>query len=193
MNYLAHLYLSCENEDLLIGNFIADSIRNKDLESYPESVQAGIQLHRQIDSYTDQHPIVRQATQRLHPQHHKYAPVVIDILYDHLLAKNWSSYSITSLDDFTKSIYEVLERRSEQMPAELRGRLPDMIKHNWLSGYATREGMLITLRKMDERSRFESNFAQALDHLEADWDTFNEEFNRFFPELIQYVTEECKC
>ncbi len=193
MNYLAHIFLSCNDEDLLIGNFIADSIQNKDLESYSSSIQAGVQLHRHIDTYTDQHPLVRQGTQRLHPHHHKYAPVVLDILFDHLLAKNWSTYSITSLSDFTKSVYEVLNRRKAEMPESLQKRLPSMIKYDWLGGYGTREGMQITLTKMDERTRFPSNFSEALNHLEADWDDFNAEFNRFFPEVIQFVTEECGC
>ena len=82
MNYLAHLFLSCQDEDLVIGNFIADSIRNKEVATFSPAIQQGISLHRKIDAYTDSHPIVRLSTRRLHPHHHKYAPVVIDIFFD---------------------------------------------------------------------------------------------------------------
>ncbi|MEL7021319.1 MAG: DUF479 domain-containing protein, partial [Bacteroidota bacterium] len=84
MNFLAHLFLSCNDESLLIGNFIADAIRNRDLKQYSKAIQSGVLLHRKIDSYTDNHPIIRKGTKRLRPQHRKYAAVVIDVFYDYL-------------------------------------------------------------------------------------------------------------
>ena len=87
MNFLAHLFLSFENEDHVIGNFIADFIRNKEVKNYSLEIQQGIQIHREIDSFTDNHPSVRKGTFRLRPHHRKYAPVVIDILYDHYIGK----------------------------------------------------------------------------------------------------------
>lgn len=193
MNFLAHLFLSCDNEDLLIGNFIADFIRNKEVENYPESVQKGIHLHRQIDSFTDNHPIVKQSVHRLQPHHHKYAAVVIDIVYDHLLAVNWSRYSGQSLATFANDVYDVLEKRMTTLPSKLQKRLPGMIAGNWLEAYATQEGILFTLKKMDERTRFPSNFGEALKHLTMDYDLFEAEFYQFFPELMAYVESNCKC
>ncbi|MEM6697160.1 MAG: hypothetical protein AAF599_02100 [Bacteroidota bacterium] len=84
MNYLAHLFLSCEDEELLIGNFIADFVKNRYREELSPRVLEGIQLHRVIDSFTDRHPVVVQTTRLLHPKHHKYSPVLMDVFFDYL-------------------------------------------------------------------------------------------------------------
>ena len=192
MNFLAHLYLSRNNENLLIGNFIADFIRNKELKDYPEEIQKGVILHRQIDSYTDNHPQVLKGTRRLHQHHHKYAPVVIDILYDHILANNWSLYSNQSLDEFATEIYEILNRRKHEMPFKLQKQLSAMITGKWLQSYKTKAGLLNTLQMMDKRTAFPSIFTAALEHMEEDYELLNEEFNRFFPELILFVEEQIR-
>ena len=193
MNYLAHLYLSCDDEDLLIGNFIADSISNKAVESFSEAIQKGIQLHRQIDSFTDQHPMVLASIRRLQPYHHKYAPVVVDVLYDHLLAVNWDRYSGESLDSFAQTVYQILEKRLLELPIKMQKRVPIMIQHEWLQAYATKKGMEFTLGKLDERTRFPSDFRSAMDHLKMDFDAYNQEFNAFFPDIIQFVQQHCAC
>ncbi len=193
MNYLAHIFLSCDNEDLLIGNFIADSIKNKDVKLYPPSIQAGITLHRKIDSYTDNHPIVKQGVARLRPFHRKYAPVVIDILFDHLLVKNWDLYSEEDIDSFAKEKYEVLLSKLDIMPEKLQQRLPGMVQADWLPAYGTLEGLHNTFIRMDKRTAFPSNFIDAIDHLQADYDLFEAEFNQFFPDVIDYVKEQCIC
>ena len=89
MNFLAHIYLSGDNDLIKIGNFMADGIRGKHYEYLPAEVQKGIVLHRAIDTYTDSHPIFRQSTKRLHHRYHHYAGVIVDVFYDHFLAKNW--------------------------------------------------------------------------------------------------------
>jgi len=193
MNFLAHLFLSCDNEELLIGNFIADFIKIKEVADYSPEIQKGIDLHRQIDTYTDQHPMVKQGVHRLRPHHRKYAPVVLDILYDYILVNNWSRYSGQSINGFAKDMYEILEKRMDELPAKLRKRLPGMIEANWLEAYGTKDGLIFTFQKMDERTSFPSNFVDAFDHMQADYKDFENEFNLFFPELIQYVDSNCKC
>jgi acyl carrier protein phosphodiesterase len=193
MNYLAHIFLSCNNEDILIGNFIADSISINEVALLPEEVQAGVMLHRKIDSYTDTHSIVRQATQRLQPHHHKYSPVVIDVLYDHLLANNWHHYSGSTLPVFAQNVYKVFSRRMEDMPVRLKRKLPVMIEKDWLNNYKSIDGLKFVLDKMDERTRFPSNFGGAVEHLLEEYELFTEEFNTFFPEIIAYVDNHCNC
>lgn len=193
MNYLAHLFLSCNNEDILIGNFIADSISIKAVNALPKKVKDGIILHRKIDSYTDTHDLVRKGTYRLRQYHKKYSPVVIDVLYDHLLANNWELYSGTSLDIFAKDVYRVFSRRMDEMPPRLKVSLPKMIEHDWLNNYKSLEGLKFTLDKMDKRTRFPSNFGDAVEHLLDDYDLFTEEFNSFFPDVIAYVDSQCEC
>ncbi|MGB3774600.1 MAG: DUF479 domain-containing protein, partial [Leeuwenhoekiella sp.] len=93
MNFLAHIYLSQYDEQVTIGNFIADGIKGSKYKQFPIPIQKGILLHRSIDAYTDAHHLVRKSTKRLHPHYHHYSGIIVDIFYDHFLAKNWSSYS----------------------------------------------------------------------------------------------------
>ena len=193
MNFLAHLFLSYENEDLIIGNLIADFISNKQVPNFSQEVQRGIQLHRNIDTFTDKHKVVRKGTKRLQATHHKYAPVVIDIFYDYLLTMNWDKYSDLSFPLFRKKIYEILERRMEEMPPKLKKYLPNMIERDWLLSYSTKEGMEFTFDRVKKRTSFPSSLEKATENLFKDLNLYNEEFNQFFPEVILYVKSLCDC
>ena len=93
MNFLAHIYLSGNNDMLKIGNFMADSVRGHHYLDYPDEIRKGILLHRYIDTFTDAHPIYRKSKHRLHEKYGHYSGVIMDIVYDHFLAKNWNNYS----------------------------------------------------------------------------------------------------
>lgn len=193
MNHLAHFFLSCESDDLLIGNFIADYIRNKEVGDYSAAIQQGILLHRKIDTFTDTHPVVRQGTRRLRPHHGKYAPVILDILYDNILVKNWSRYSGQPLVDFTQYVYRILQDSMPDLPSKLQSRLPDMIADDWLVRIGTDEGLRFVFQQMDKRTKFPSDFVAAIKHYNEDYTFFEAEFNEFFPDLIAYVEQECAC
>ena len=191
MNYLAHLFLSCDDDDLMIGNFIADSIRNKEVANFSEGIQQGILLHRKIDSFTDNHPIVRQATRRLYPHHHKYAPVVIDVFFDNLLANNWQLYASETLPDFAKRMYAILTKRQLDLPLKMQKYVPNMVANDWLQKYGTTDGLQYTFERMDKRTKFKSNFVNAVSHLQADYDLYEEEFNLFFPDVMEMAVDFC--
>lgn len=193
MNFLAHLFLSCNDEALLIGNFIADSIRNRDVANYAEGIQRGITLHRKIDSYTDNHPIVRQGTKRLQPLHRKYSAVIIDIFYDYLLVKNWERYSGQSLHEFTQRVYRILEQYQPILPPNLKRALPRMIEHDWLTNYGKLEGIAYTFSRMQHRVSQPQLLLNATESLIRDEGLLMEEFNLFFPDVIQMVERECAC
>ena len=193
MNYLAHCLLSCSEEDLLIGNFIADSIRNKDLDALLPRVRDGVYLHRKIDSYTDTHAMTRLGTARLHASHGKYASVIIDIYFDYLLVKNWERYTSQDLGEWTQNIYEILQRRKADIPLKMRKNLPFMIKDNWLMRYGTEEGLRFTFDKMKSRLKYPEMFDGATDNLLNNYDAFEKEFHQFFPEVVAYVDSECGC
>ena len=108
MNFLAHLYLSGNNKEVILGNFIADAVKGKELNRYKEQVQVGIRLHRAIDTYTDKHPVVEKSKERLRGKYHKYAGVIVDMFYDHFLAANWNEYSNEPLNKFTSNAYRIL-------------------------------------------------------------------------------------
>jgi acyl carrier protein phosphodiesterase len=109
MNYLAHVYLSGTNDLLKIGNFMADSIKGNDYEKFPSEIKKGVLLHRFIDSFTDSHPIYRKSKHRLHEKYGHYSGVIMDILYDHFLAKNWNNYSNEKLENYAENFYKLLQ------------------------------------------------------------------------------------
>ena len=108
MNFLAHLFLSKDNKNILTGNFIADAVKGSDYKIYPAEIQTGILLHRYIDTFTDAHPTTRQSKRRLNGRYNHYRGVIIDIFYDHFLAKNWHEYSAIPLDIYADNVYKFL-------------------------------------------------------------------------------------
>src|ERR1035437_8952080 len=117
MNFLAHLYLSGSDEQLMIGNFIADSVKGSSFKNYSEGIAKGILLHRAIDFYSDNHPVFLQSVIRLRPNYRKYAGVMVDIFYDHFLAKNWKDYSEKSLVQYADEVHSLMMKNIFLMPA----------------------------------------------------------------------------
>lgn len=185
MNFLAHLFLSFDNDKLTVGNFMADFIRNKEVELLPTRIKNGVFLHRAIDQYTDTHKMVKQGTKRLHASQGKYAPVVIDIFYDFLLASNWEKYSDLSYTSFSERKYKILEEHLELMPPKLQKILPKMIADEWLRHYQSLEGLEKTFNRVGKRTKFTSGFDTAVVQLMNDYESLNEEFNYFFPNIIK--------
>ncbi|MXN90783.1 DUF479 domain-containing protein [Flavobacterium sp. Sd200] len=189
MNFLAHIYLSGDDDQLKIGNFVADGIHGKP-HDFPIGVQKGIVLHRAIDSYTDAHPIFRQGTKRLHANYHHYAGVIMDIFYDHFLAKNWSRYSNIPLQDFAAAFYKLLYDNYDILPERSKGMIPHMTQHNWLVTYAGVEGIARTLTQMDQRTKNASNMRHSVKELKEYYDVFESEFTAFFEEIQLFVKDK---
>lgn len=188
MNYLAHLYLSGNDADLLLGNFIADHLKGADRKRlYPDSIQAGIALHRSIDTFTDAHPVVTESKQRVRVDFGKYAPVIVDVFYDHFLAANWGQYHPLPLTIYAQQTYALLQNRFDELPAGAQHMLPYMREHDWLSGYAHMGGIQRVMGGMSRRSKFESRMHEAPALLEQAYTAFEAEFNRFFPDLEAHV------
>lgn len=190
MNFLAHIYLSRNNDNLKIGNFIADSIRGKKYLEYSLEIQKGIILHRHIDTFTDSHLTVKISKKRLHENYGHYSGVIVDILYDHFLAKNWSTYSDVPLDEYVKDFYELLEDNFEVLPLPVQKMLPFMTNDNWLLSYASIEGITKVLEGMNRRTKNRSKMNLAVVELQEFYVDFEKEFISFFDELIQFTQEE---
>ncbi len=183
MNFLAHIYLSGDNDELKIGNFIADGIPGNKYKHYSKEIQKGILLHRQIDSFTDTHPVVRKSKKRLHPRYRHYAGVIIDILYDHYLAKNWSVYSDVDLNEYAKQFYDLLMANHHILPEKIKYLLPYMIKGNWLYSYRTLEGIEDVLIGMNRRTKNKSKMNLAIEDLKLHYSEFEDDFTSFFDDL----------
>ena len=175
MNFLAHIYLSGENELITIGNFFADGIRGKKYKQYPSEIQVGIKLHREIDTFTDAHPIFRQSTKRLHKAYSHYSGVIVDIFYDHYLAKNWRDYSNIPLEEYIQNFYKTLNENFEILPERFKKLTPFMIEDNWLLSYATIEGIQKVLNGMNRRTNGLSKMNEATKELVANYEDFENE------------------
>jgi acyl carrier protein phosphodiesterase len=190
VNYLAHLFLSGENNDLAIGNFIADHIKGNGIDRFSDGIRLGIRMHRAIDKYTDTHPIVLESIARLRPAYHKYSGVIVDMYYDHFLANGWTDYSKTSLKSFTTSKYELLFRNYNILPRRTQQLLPHMARHNWLMSYSSFEGLQMALTGMSNRTTFISKMENAVEDLRNCYDCYLGEFKEYFPQLRNFVNTE---
>lgn len=188
MNFLAHLYLSGADPKVKIGNFIGDFVKGRNLsEQFESGIVKGIALHREIDAFTDKHPIVLESKKRLRPKYRHYSPVVIDVFYDHFLAVNWATYSHQPLADFAREAYATLEKHKALLPDQVNQMMPYMVKGNWLVNYSYTEGIHRTLSGMARRTPYESKMEEATQDLQLHYSEFQEEFSRFFPELKAYA------
>lgn len=187
MNFLAHIYLSGENDLMKIGNFMADGIHGKHFDHFPKEIQKGIILHREIDTFTDAHPIFRQSTKRLHPNYHHYSGIIVDIFYDHFLAKNWSSYSEESLEQYTERFYQSLRDNVEVLNEKTQKMVPYLIQQNWLMSYQTIDGIALILEKMDNRMKRNSIMRLSVAELRTYYAEFEQEFTTFFEAIIAHT------
>jgi acyl carrier protein phosphodiesterase len=190
MNYLAHIYLSGDNDLITIGNFIADGIKGKKYKKYPKDIQIGILLHRNIDTFTDAHKTVRLSTKRLHEKYGHYSGVIVDILYDHFLAKNWQKYSSTPLSEYVDGFYDTLETHYQMLPLRIQKMMPFMMTDNWLLSYASIEGISRVLEGMNRRTKNRSSMNEAVHELEIFYKEFENEFSLFFDELIAFSEQK---
>ena len=194
VNFLAHLLLSGSRTapayaDVLLGNFIADSVPGRQLENYSLTVQTGIRLHRAIDTYTDQHVIVRRSTQRLRQAGYgKYAGVISDMFLDHFLARNFAEFSAETLPEFTQRVYALLTARQAELPPRVQHFLPHLTQHDWLLSYAEIEGIGRALGGLSRRASPGSGMETAVTELRANYATYEADFREYFPELQRYVS-----
>ena len=190
MNYLAHLYLSGSDTGVMIGNFIADHIRGNQFKHYSQGIQRGIRLHREIDTYTDAHPIARRSKRRLDKKYGLYAGVIIDLFYDHFLAKNWDDYSAIPLDVYVASVYALLGSNLENLPEKTQHLLPFMVEYNWLYNYQFIKGMQRVFNGMNRRTNNKSQMHLAAYDLQEYYLTFERDFKEFFQQLIAFTDQK---
>ena len=183
MNFLGHFYLSHQDPELLVGNFIADYVKGRRYQDYPEGIAEGIMMHRHIDHFTDVHPMVKQGRKRLFEKYRHYSGVIIDMYYDHYLANLWDSYSAESLATFTEEVYDTIEEYWHHLPAQSQHMFPYMKSGNWLLRYASTDGIGQSLNGMSRRLNNGSKLDQAVEQLVEYYDDFKEEFQKFFEEI----------
>jgi acyl carrier protein phosphodiesterase len=190
MNYLAHLYLAGDDPDLIIGNFIADSVKGKQIDNFSDGIIKGIKLHRQIDMFTDTHPVLERGKEALRPKFRKFAGIVMDVFGDHFLAKNWSDYSKVDLREFSDSMYTFLHTNKDVFPERARYTLHYMSMQDWLVNYQHIEGIKRALSGLSRRSTFPSGMENAHKELERHYLFYQSIFHEFLPDLVRFVDKD---
>lgn len=187
MNFLAHLYLSGDHPPVMVGNFIGDFVKGRELAAVlGPGVAAGVELHRAIDEFTDRHPVVKESKNRLRPKYRHYAGVITDIFYDHYLAVRWDEYHSEALESYASRAYQLVIDHDAVLPERVKQMLPFMMRGNWLLNYARLEGIERALSGMSRRTSFESRMDESIDELRTYYDDFDREFQLFFPELKDF-------
>ena len=190
MNYLAHLYLSGEDEKVITGNFIGDYVKGQNYLNYPGKIREGIILHRRIDTFTDQHPCFREVKILLRSDFGLYSGIIADLFYDYLLASNWENYAPESLRNFSKRMHAILLAHFFYLPPRVQGFLPVLIKNRRLESYARTEGIRQSLKIMSRYTTLPDNAHQAMKILDSHITFLKDNFAVFMKEITGYVENE---
>lgn len=190
MNVLAHIYLSGDSDEIIIGNYIGDYVKGREYLNYPEQIKKGIILHRHIDDYTDKHPVVQRSKILFTRKYHKYAGVVVDILYDHYLTREWDTFSRRPLDSITYQFYRAMVNNYDILPVKVKDRFPFFIINNWIESYKTSKGLKRVLAIMSKRTSLPSESKYAIKTFKRNYYSLGEDFMEFFPQLIEYVEND---
>ena len=190
MNFLAHAYLSFNHPGILVGNMISDFVKGKKKYDYPEAVQKGIHLHRQIDTYTDAHEATKEAKQFLKPAAGLYAGAFIDVVYDHFLANDANEFSEASLQQHASSTYEVLQDNYHLLPEKFQGMLPYMKSQNWLFNYRTLDGTKSSFGGLVRRAAYLSSSAEVYALFLQHYQQLQKCYNDFFPSVKAFAIHQ---
>lgn len=193
MNYLGHFLLSHATADAITGAMLGDFVKGEVDEAWGPEIRAAILLHRDIDRYTDRHPLVAASRTLISPERRRFAGIMLDIFYDHFLARHWRLYYGGPLPDFARMIYGVLLSRQAMFPERLQRIVPFMAANDWLASYAEVAAVDAALKGIARRFRYPQR-AQALltgvAELEQNYPELEQRFAEFFPELRIYAAAQ---
>ncbi len=181
MNYLAHLYLVNDTPELIIGSILGDFIKGSLKDGYSPDIRKGIELHRNIDSYTDRHAVVHESKRMISPQRRRFAGIMVDLFYDHFLAKNWSDYSSIALNDFSQHVYAILLDHQDILPNSFRTMLPFMVEQNWLTSYQEISQIERALNGISHWLKCQNSLFNSAEELEWNYGSLENHFQAFFP------------
>ena len=193
MNFLGHIYLSNNDPKIMVGNFIGDFVKGRNFsDRFEPEIGRGIALHRLIDEYTDKHPMVQQSKNKLRHKYRHYAPVIVDIFYDHFLSKHWKDYHVIPLPVYAQTAYTIIEAHRSILPLGVNRMLPYMIKDNWLLNYGNLQGIGQALTGISRRTQYDSKMDESIHELKVFYDEFNDEFKSFIPDAKSHADEFLK-
>lgn len=190
MNFLAHLTLSPQSEQKMLGNFFADAVKGKSYLTYQPEIQDGIILHRQIDAFTDSHPIVLHTNHLIQPVFGKFAGVVSDIYYDHFLVQHWNTFCEEPLRETIQRLYLALVKNWSILPKATQRTLPFLLGYNWMENYGDFEHLNMVFQGMTRRAKFVSGMEHGVDVLQQNYTEIEKDFLSYFPLLLAHFSPE---
>ncbi len=187
MNYLFHLYLAEPTEVSLLGGMLGDFVKGRLDDRWPEGIRRGIERHRGIDSFAQGNAVIRHSLRRIDPAYRHCRPVLIDVFYDHFLAKNWPRHADIPLERFAQRFYQILETHHDLLPPALQRIAPRMIAGRWLESYRDLNTVEIVLQRLAERLSRPTPLAQGAAELRRHYREFEEDFNAFLPQAVAHA------
>ena len=191
MNYLAHLYLADPTPESLIGNLLGDFVKGRLGDNYNDAITRGILLHRKVDSFSNLHPGARRSRNRISPARRRFAGIIIDIFYDHLLARHWAKFSDVEFSVFVSNAYRVLTENQDVLPRRLNKVLATMVNEDWLRGYLRLENVALSLDRVGQRLKRRNSLQGSIEEINGNYAQLEDDFLAFFPDLIRFAAA-CK-
>ena len=188
MNFLAHSYLSF-SEEQLVGNMIADFVKNRDVARLPESIQKGIKLHRAIDTFTDAHPLIHEAKAPFRPLVRLYSGAFVDVAFDYFLANDTTENSQREWQEHSREVYAVLRRYEEFLPEVFKKVLDKMQQDDWLYNYRNEWGIEYSFRNVVNKAQFLDKTTNVFPVFLANKDFLREKYEIFFPEIKSFAQD----
>ena len=188
MNFLAHSYLSF-SEEQLVGNMIADFVKNRDVARLPESIQKGIKLHRAIDTFTDAHPLIHEAKAPFRPLVRLYSGAFVDVAFDYFLANDTTENSQREWQEHSQRVYAVLRRYEEFLPEVFKKVLDKMQQDDWLYNYRNEWGIEYSFRNVVNKAQFLDKTTNVFPAFLANKDFLRKKYEIFFPEIKSFAQD----
>ena len=188
MNYIAHLHLARVSDTSLLGNFLGDFVKGRDLSHLSDDHVLGVRLHRKVDQFTDQHPLVREVKSSFPSNLRRVAGIILDVYFDYLLVLNWSQYYATPVEHTFDEFYtDLLEYTTEISPGFAKTRL-GLLKHRWLIDYKQEQTCFRAYTAIERRLNDKVKFAQDADvYIGSNKAVIQNGFYEFYPQLIEYT------
>lgn len=189
MNFLAHALLAGDKPSLIVGGVVGDWIKGSLPGTLPEDLAQGVALHRAIDHFAESHPAFKRSRSRVSAQRRRYAGVLVDVFYDHLLARDWLAIHPQPLREYCETVYGLIRERMGDLPASSHAGLALMAQQDWLSSYAQIEGIADVLARMSRRARQPNPLLQGEQELLADVDGFAGDYNEWLADTMEFCRE----
>ncbi|HKI75050.1 MAG TPA: ACP phosphodiesterase [Pseudomonadales bacterium] len=187
MNHLAHFKVAHPDPGLMVGGFLGDFVKGRLTGDYPHEVERGIRLHRAVDAFVDSHPVARHSVQRFVPPYRRFAPILVDVIYDHYLAELWASYHDEAIQRFCDAVFEALSGHASLLPTRARTIAERMMASRSMEQYYRDDFVAGSFRSLAGRLKRDNPMAEAFTEFDRLRTELREDFVRFFPDLMAFT------